>query len=383
MPKELRIALVHDELIRRGGAEIVFEQILKLYPNSDVYALYAGNDPRITVNGKTYPIKTSFIQRLPVWCRKRPGRVLPLLPYAAEQFDLSSYDLVITSASGFAKGIITRSTIPHLCYCHTPTRYLWDASHEVLRRRSKIVRPALKILQHYLRMADFAAAQRPDIMVANSRYTQRRIASYYRRPSEIVYPPIDTSFFSPKPAERLNASQAPFLFVGRLTPEKNIDHAIAVCEKLKLPLVIVGTGSHRRALKKIAGRYTTFVGRVSRHELRNYYRRARALLQPGREDFGMASVEALSCGTPVIALGQGGAVEVISSSKLGVLYREARPELLAEAIRRFLDKERDFNISDLQRRAMDFSTNLFARSLTGQVDKLLAQYQAGIKLDKD
>jgi glycosyltransferase involved in cell wall biosynthesis len=262
MPSHPHIALVHDELVRRGGAEIVLEELVRVFPQADVYALYSSNNPVLSVSKATYPIHTSFIQKLPIWFRQHPGRVLPLLPYAAEQLDLSDYELVISSTSGFAKGVVTRATIPHICYCHAPTRYLWDASLEVARRVGPSRRFVLKILQHYLRMADFTAAQRPNIFIANSQYTKQRLATYYRRASTVVYPPIDTQFFTPlrqaRPSTEQNlAEQAPFfLCVGRLSATKYFDHAIAVCEKLQLPLVIIGTGQEAARLKAISGRHT-------------------------------------------------------------------------------------------------------------------------------
>lgn len=371
MSENPKIAVIHDELVRRGGAEGVFEEMLRIFPQADVYALYSSNNPQLTVDGKTYPIHTSFIQKLPLALRQHPGRVLPLLPHAAEQFDFSEYDLVISSASGFAKGAITRTNIPHICYCHTPTRYLWDAGHEVARSRRGIVRWTLKGLQHYLRLADFAAAQRPTIMIANSKYTQARIAAYYRRESAVIYPPIDTQFFTPKPSEKLWANQDPFVVVGRLTASKHFDQAIAVCEKLQLPLVVVGTGPEIHRLKKRAGKHTRFTGRVSREELRTLYRRARALLQPGIEDFGMASAEALACGTPVIALGEGGVREIVTHSHHGWLYSERRAEAMAEAMRQFLRVESSFQPELLQKQAMKFGVGRFRQELKNIVAREL------------
>ncbi|MEK7499380.1 MAG: glycosyltransferase, partial [Patescibacteria group bacterium] len=272
---KLKVAIVHDELIRRGGAEVVLEELLKIYPQADVFALYAGNVPKMTVDGKTYDIKTSSLQKMPLWFRMHPGRLLPFLPQAAEQFDLSSYDVVISSASGFAKGVVTRSGVPHICYCHTPTRYLWDGYQNVLKNRkgNNIV---LRLLFHYLRMVDFTAAQRPDAYIANSKYTASRIKTYYRKESSVVYPPIDTDFYTPLRSAFAGATggAAPgfFLCVGRLTREKRFDHAIQVAEKLGLKLKIVGVGRDEARLKKIAGKHTEFLGAVSKEQLRDLYR---------------------------------------------------------------------------------------------------------------
>lgn len=361
MLESLRIALVHDEFIRRGGAEIVFEELLTMFPHADVFALYAGNMPRITLNNRTYRIHTSFLQRFPLWFRKHPGRLLPFLPHAAEQFDFSSHDLVISSSSGFSKSIITRSTIPHICYCHTPPRYLWEEGQHVRRARNILVRPLFHVLQHYLRMADFAASRRPDTYIANSQYTASRIRAYYRLRSTVIYPPVETSFFTPQAKNR--KVKLSFLTVGRLSPSKYIDHAITVCEKLRIPLAIVGVGQDSRRLQRLAGSYTTFLGSVSRPQLRTLYRNATALIQPGREDFGMACVEALACGTPVIAFGEGGVGEIIDHWRHGILYKRHSPEHLAEAIREFLSKDPPFDAETLQRRAMTFSASRFRSEL--------------------
>lgn len=359
----LRIAIIHDELVRRGGAERVLDELLRIFPQAHVYALYASNTPFIQVDGRTYPIRTTFLQSFPLWFRKHPKRLAPLLLHAAERIDLSDYDLVISSSSAFAKGVITRSHVPHISYCHTPTRYVWE------REPKGIVE---SVAQHILKMTDYAAAQRPDMYIANSEYTQNRIQKYYRKGSTVVYPPVAADFFTPNPNIKKGAY---FLCVGRLTPAKYFEHAIHVCEKLRLPLRIVGSGLHRKKLEKIAGPYTTFFGKLSQKELRMQYQGARALLQPGVEDFGIASVEALACGTPVIAAGKGGVTEIISSQKYGVLYREPVQELLADAIRRFIDVEHSYTPAALQAHALRFSSSRFRTQLLHAIEQATAKRQ--------
>lgn len=374
MPKPtLKVALVHDELVRRGGAEIVFEELIRIFPQAHVYALYASDKPLVEVDGKRYRVRTSFLQQLPLWFRRHPSRMLPFLLYAAERFDFSGYDVVISSSSGFAKGIITRVSIPHICYCHTPTRYLWDATHEVAKTYWAPFRFMGKVLLHLLRLADFAAAQRPDVLVANSLYTQERIARVYRRESEVIYPPIDTSFYTPLPSASAagRSSTAPFVTLGRLTRTKYIEHAIMACEKLGLPLVVIGSGSDEKRLKTFAKRQTKFLGRATQEEVRERLRGARALLQPGIEDFGMAAAEALACGTPVIAFGEGGIREIVRPSKDGILYSSQQPEQLAEAIHRFLAVEHTFKPAVLHNQAEQFSRSRFARNVQRLVKKSL------------
>lgn len=377
MPKgDIRIALLHDELIRRGGAEIVFEELVRTFPKADVYALYAGR-PRITVDGKTRRIKTTFLQGLPVWFRRHPRRLLPLLPYAAEQIDLSMYDVVISSSSAFIKGIVTRANVPHICYCHTPTRYLWDAAHEVTANHW--LRWPARAAIHYLRLIDYGAAQRVNTFIANSLYTQQRIGSYYRRDSQVVYPPIDTAYFHPAPVwQRFHnggKKEAPFVVVGRLTPTKHFEQAISACEKLGQPLIVVGTGPQQGRLEQLAGKHTRFVGKVSKEQLRSYYRNARALLQPGVEDFGMAAAEAQACGTPVIAYGVGGVREIVADGESGFLYKTQRVEALAEALRQFITSDRHIRIEQCQRQALRFATNNFQTSIKQIVDTVIAQRQ--------
>lgn len=356
---DLNVALVHDELVRRGGAERVFEELAGIFPHTDIYALYASNIPKITVNGKSRIIHTTFLQSFPMWFRRHPRRVVALLPHAVERLDLSRYDLVVSSSSAFAKGVITRSNIPHICYCHTPTRYLWE---------TRFSGPMQVAGQHFLRLADFAAAQRPDMYVANSTYTKERIKHYYRRDSKVIYPPIATEIFSPQPTERRY-----FLCVGRLTPAKYFEHAIAVCEKLRLPLHIVGTGAERARLERLAGPHTTFLGKLTDTQLRDQYRGAIALLQPGVEDFGMTAVEAIACGTPVIAYGAGGIRDILTSSAYGITYDEQHPELLAEAIRQFQLKQSQFDPGTLQRRAFAFSRTQFVAQITQTVEEALTR----------
>lgn len=366
----LKIALVHDELTRRGGAEVVLAQLLRIVPHADVYTLYAGR-PQITVDGVTHVVRTTFLQRFPRWWRRHPGRLLPLLSYAAESIDLAAYDLVISSASAFAKAIVTRATIPHICYCHTPTRYLWDTSHEILGRTPRWQRGPAKVLLHLARIADFVGAQRVDHYIANSKWTQQRIATYYRAESTVIYPPIDTSFFTPRALGTGEHKQF-FLCVGRLTPSKHFEQAIAVCAKLSLPLIVVGEGQELRRLRRLAGKHTQVVGKVDQETLRSYYRQARALLQPGTEDFGMATAEALACGTPVIAYGVGGAAEIIRHNETGLLYTPASVEGLAEAVRLFLSRQQPFIPGELQNSVLKFSTSAFDRAIRQQVKHVIA-----------
>lgn len=368
---EFRIAIVHDELTRRGGAEVVLEELLRVFPQADLYALYAGASPGIVVDGRTHSIRTSSLQRWPRWFRHHPARLLPFLAQAAEQIDLSQYDVVLSSASAFAKAVVTRARVPHLCYCHTPTRYLWERDPFAHARRASLLRWPGRAVVHYLRLADFTAAQRVDYFVANSQYTAERIQKYYRRPSEVVFPPVDTTFFTPGSIPRTDLRARPFLCVGRLSPSKLFDQAIAACEKMQLPLFIVGSGPHLPYLKRKAGRHTKFVGRVTPEHLRALYRTSRALLQPGVEDFGLAAAEAQACGLPVLGFGQGGLAEIVQHGETGWLYHPQRVEALAEAVRRFNDISHTLLPEHMQQRVLKFSRQQFRAGMERVVHRAL------------
>lgn len=361
---ELRIAIVHDELTRRGGAEVVLEELLRVFPQAHVYALYVGSQTRLSVDGKTYRVRTSSLQRWPAWFRRHPGRLLPFLAQAAEQLDLSDYDVVLSSASAFAKAIVTRAHVPHVCYCHTPTRYLWEGDPFINNGQRRGLRWPGRALLHYLRLADYTSAQRVDSFIANSQYTAERINKYYRRESRVVFPPVDISYFTPgKRQAAYGRRTMPFLCVGRLTASKQFDQAIAACEKMHVPLRIVGVGQDVARLKKGAGRQTKFLGRVSPDRLRDLYRTSRALLQPGTEDFGLASAEAHACGLPVIAFGQGGVHEIVQQGETGWLYAHQRVEALAEAVRRFAEIEQTLIPETMQHHILKFSRQQFRRGM--------------------
>ena len=367
------VAIVHDEFTRRGGAEIVVEELIRLLPQAMIFALYAGT-PTIIVDGQTKPINCSFLQKLPLWFRRHPSRVLPLLPHAVEQFDLAEFDLVISSASGLCKGVITRVDVPHLSYCHTPTRYLWDSTHEAIGLAWPGTRWLARLVFHYLRIVDFAAAQRVDQFIANSKFTQQRIATYYGRKSEVIYPPIDTTFFTPSSEEnkyQLKRHDRYFLCVGRCSASKKFDQVIKVMNKLNYPLIVIGRGREQKKWRQMAGNKTRFINQVNREKLRKYYRQATALVQPGIEDFGMATAESLACGTPVIALGEGGVGEIVRHGETGVLYEDQSEEALAEAVRKFKQLEKKFSRGRLQNSVLHFSRYNWQRRMTDAIRAIL------------
>jgi glycosyltransferase involved in cell wall biosynthesis len=345
----VRAAIVHYWLLNRRGGEKVLEALCRLLPDADIFTLFL--DPETLgpeLRGRK--ITTSFLNPL----RRAHRSLLPLMPMALESFDLRGYDLVVSSESGPAKGVITPSTTRHVCYCHTPMRYLWDL-YPAYRNEwtsSRLKRAAMTPLTNYLRLWDYASAARVDQFVANSANVRQRIWKTYRREAEVVYPPVEVESFYHKPAEDY------FLIVSELVAYKRIDAAVREFARSGRRLRIAGSGPEYRRLRSGAPANIEFMGRVSDEELRELYARCRAFLLPGEEDFGIATVEALASGKPVVALGRGGALETVPSFG-GVQYGE--PDGLGAAIERF--ESMDFDPVELQAWARRFSGEEFARRM--------------------
>jgi glycosyltransferase involved in cell wall biosynthesis len=288
--------------------------------------------------------------------------MLPLAPMALESFDLRGYDLIISSESGPAKGVLAPSGARHVCYCHTPMRYLWDLYPAYLREWTHAgwKRAAMVPLAHYLRLWDFATAARVDEFVANSQNVQRRLWRCYRRESEVIYPPVAVESFYWKPPEDY------FLTVAELVPYKRIDTAVRLFSKTGRKLRVVGEGPEYRALKRLAGPSVEFCGRVSGVDLRELYARCRAFLMPGEEDFGIAAVEALASGKAVIALGRGGVLETAPPSDplRSLLYPEPSEEELSLAIGRFEGLESQIAARDLQASVARFAESEFLEKMS-------------------
>lgn len=353
----MRVALVHDYLNQLGGAERVFREIASLFPDAPIYTLFA--DPRVTrqlLPGRT--IITSPLQRFPGIMRHH-HYALWLMPSLIERFEFSEFDLVISSSSSFAKGIITSPHVRHLSYCATPLRYVWDDYHGDRREFPLIplARPLVPYVTHYLRMWDFSASARPDGFMTNSRYSAARLKKYYGREATVVYPPIDTGRFhalSPDPV--LRAAHY-FLMVGRLTPYKRFDLAVKTFNDLGLPLWIVGDGPQKKALMKEAGPHIRFLGRVSEARLEALYASAEAFLFPQEEHFGLVAVEAMAAGTPVIGYRGGGALEIIAEGRSGAFFDVPTPESLARAVTDF--RRSDFDSVSVRKESDRFDSSVF------------------------
>jgi glycosyltransferase involved in cell wall biosynthesis len=348
----MRIALVHYWLLRMRGGEKVVESLCRLLPDADVFTLFydpEGVSPLI----RSHQVTSSFLNPL----RRIYRSLLPLMPLALESLDLRGYDLIISSESGPAKGIVAPSSARHICYCHTPMRYLWDLYPDYLHEwaGARWKRIFMAPLACQLRMWDFATAARVDEFIANSENTKRRIWRNYRRDATVVHPPVPVETFYWKPAQDY------YLIVSELVPYKRIDSAVRVFTDSGRRLKIAGTGPELRRLSKLAGPSVEFCGHVTDAELRELYAGCRALIMPGEEDFGLTAVEALSSGKPVIALGRGGSLESVPVSNPfgGILYDSRGDEPLERAIEHFEEREEEVRPRDLQSHAAQFSEARF------------------------
>jgi glycosyltransferase involved in cell wall biosynthesis len=352
----LRVALVHDWLTGMRGGEKVLEEIGELFPTAPIYTLFHFPGS-VSEKLEEHPIHTSFLQKAP-GLRKHYRRYLPLFPQAIESFDLTAYDVVVSTSHCVAKGVISAPRSFHLCYCHTPMRYVWDQEHAYFPRRSGPAARLRGLILSAMRSWDVTSAMRVDRFVANSSFVAQRIRRYYDREAVVLHPPIDTDFFYPTDTERKDF----VLVVSALAPYKRIELAIEACRKLDRELRIVGTGPEKKRLEALAGESVRFLGWVASEELRDLYRQAACLLQPGIEDFGMAVVEALACGCPIVALGKGGVLDIVEPGVHGVLYPEQDDtDAVAEAIDKSVKLRSNF--LDQRERAEGFSTRRFKERL--------------------
>jgi glycosyltransferase involved in cell wall biosynthesis len=346
--REARVAVVHYWLLGHRGGEKVLESICRIYPDADIFTLFYEPD-LVSPYLRSRNVISSFLNPMRRFYRK----LLPLMPFALESFDLRKYDLVISSESGPAKGVLTSAHTRHVCYCHTPMRYLWEL-YPAYRHEfgSRFERMALLPFATALRTWDFCSAARVDKFLANSRNVGRRIWKTYRRRSQVVYPPVDVDRFYNRPSGNY------FLIVSEMVAYKRLDYAIRLFGRTGRRLKIVGDGPDYGRLKKLSSGCVEFCGRVSDADLAALYSTCSALIVPGEEDFGITMVEALASGKPVLALARGGAAEIVKSD-CGILYPEPAECFLEAALRRFEDLQEMRSPTDLQLHAREFSEAAF------------------------
>ncbi len=363
-----KLALVHEWLSIIAGSEKVVGELLALYPNADLFTLvdFFNDDERALVHGKR--AKTSFIQKLP-FAKTSFRSYLPLMPLAIEQFDLSQYDVVISSHHAVAKGVLTHQNQLHICYCHSPMRYAWDFYHEYLReaKLDKGLKGLIaKAMLHYLRLWDVSSVNRVDAFIANSHYIARRVKRIYNRDASVIYPPVDVEKFSLR-----EKKDSFYLAVARFVPYKKVDVIIEAFSQMPdKKLVLIGEGD--KSILKNATRNIEVIGFQPFESLKSYLESAKAFVYAAEEDFGITIVEAQACGTPVIAFGKGGASETVIDGKTGVLFERQTAQSLIQAVKEFETMELD--CAEIRRNAERFSRAIFAESIKTFIDEKYSDF---------
>lgn len=357
----MRVALVHDYLNQYGGAERVLEALHELYPDAPVYTSMYEPDA-MPDHFRTWDIRTSFLQRMPL-ARRFHRAFLLLYPPAFESFDLHYYDVVISNSSSWAKSVITPPETLHICYCLTPMRWAWNYREYLVRENlGRPIRRLLPVAIHYLRMWDAVTASRADRYIGISRTVVGRIAKYYGREADLIPPPVDARTI-PMGTEQGDE----YLVVSRLVPYKRIDLAVAACSELGLPLTVISDGRDRARLEGLAGPTVRFLGRVSDAEMHAALASCRAFIFPGEEDFGIAPVEAMAAGRPVIAYAGGGALDTVVDGVTGRLFYPQNVTALEDRLKTF--DPTDFDPRTIRDHAMRFDTRCFQEAIAAYVER--------------
>lgn len=363
----MKTALVHDWMNQIGGAEDVLEALVALYPERPIYtSLY--RPKKMPAHWRQWDIRTSFIDRLP-FARQNQQIYFPLYPFAFEHFDFREYDLVISNKSGFSHGILTGPETLHICYCLTPTRYVWRY-HQYAEQEnlSPLTRSLLTPFLTNLRMWDRLAADRVDYFIAISEEVRRRIGKIYHRDSVIIHPPVDVHRFEP-----VSSVEDYYLFVGRLVPYRRLDLLIEAFNQLARPLLIAGTGRDRERLEALAGPNITFLGYVPDEELPNLFARCRAFVFPGEEDFGIAPIQAMAAGRPVIAYAGGGSLETVRHGQTGWLFTEQSAAAIIAAVEAMDELVVDGRL--IRQHAQQYDTSVFKQKMQTFVEQKMTEHQ--------
>ncbi|MBU1160832.1 glycosyltransferase [Patescibacteria group bacterium] len=388
----MKVALIHDHLAQDGGAEKVLKALAELFPNAPIYTLLY-EKKHVNRYFKNRCIKTSIIQRLPFGIKYYQW-YLPFMPIAVEFFDLTEYDLVISDASAFAKGVITSPHALHICYCHAPTRYLWDYTHKYITelQYNKYFKKIISLVLNYIRIWDRTAADRVDKYITNSKYVKEKIKKYYQHSSTVIYPPVEIDKFYISQNLFYNNQQENYFLVGaRIVPYKRIDIVIQAFKILnscknsekpyrtasvqrgkKFKLKIFGDGIDMERIKKIAGddKNIEFLGYIVDDKIKaELYSNCLAFIYPQEEDFGITAVEAMASGRPVMAFNKGGAVETVVEGKTGIFFNKQTPEAIAETVKNFIPS--DFNPQEIREHSKQFSKERFKK----QILEFISKYQ--------
>jgi glycosyltransferase involved in cell wall biosynthesis len=365
----LKIAIVHDWLVTYAGAERVLEQMLLCYPQADLFSLvdFVPEGQRQFLQGKT--VKTSFIQNLP-WARKKYRSYLPFMPLAIEQFDLSGYDLVISSSHAVAKGVLTGPDQLHICMCYSPIRYAWDLQHQYLKETGLdrgLKGMVAKVLLHYIRLWDYRTANGVDEFIAISHFVARRIRKVYGRDSTVIYPPVDIDRFT-----LYEKKEDYYVTASRLVPYKRVDLIVkAFAQMPEKRLVVIGDGPEMAKIKAMAGDNVSILGQQPFEVLLHHLQCARAFIFAAEEDFGIAPLEAQACGTPVIAYGKGGALETVcgldKQHPTGLFFVQQSAEAIGAAIDTFERNTSAFKPEYCRQNALRFSEDRFCSQLQEQI----------------
>ncbi len=359
----MKVAIVHYWLVNMRGGERVLEALLDIYPDADIYT-HVVDHTSISAKISRRVVATTFIQKLP-GSKKLYQNYLPLMPMALEQLNLQAYDLIISSESGPAKGVIVRPDALHVCYCHSPMRYLWDQYYLYHQKASWLKRWLMPPLIHQLRIWDQVSAQRVDSFIANSTFVSQRINKYYRRPSKVIFPPVNIDDFS-----LAQQTQDYYLMVGQLTAYKNPHLAIEAFNHNGKPLIVIGDGECLPRLQKQAKDNIRFLGYQPYVKIKDYYRHCKAVVFPAVEDFGMVPVEAMASGRPVIALKKGGALDTVCEALSGVFFSRENAQSLNQAIEVFEQNQHKFDPGQIRQHSKKFDVAQFKRQMQEHISGL-------------
>lgn len=363
----MKIAILHYWWVTNRGGEAVVKAITELYPEADLFLHVYDKALLKKALGDNFKgnIYTTFISKLP-GAAKHYQKYLPLMPLALEQLDLTSYDLIISSESGPAKGVITRPDALHICYCHSPMRYVWDMYHDYLKGAGKLIRMLFPFIAHWLRVWDRASADRVDFFIANSTFVASRIRKFYRRESEVVFPPVNVRSFN-----HARTREDFYLYLGQLVPYKRADLVVDAFNQLGLPLVVIGEGELYDDIQSKAKPNVKVLGRQSFDVVKDHLERCRGLVFPGMEDFGIVPVEAMAAGAPVIAYQKGGALDTVIDGKTGIFFAEQTEAVLKEAIMKIESGAVVFEPDFLRAHAARFEKSVFQKRLKSIIDNKL------------